>query len=202
MHSPRFAFTGEREALGPALATLGVTHPVADDSDYSIWHDYGCEGWPSLFLWAQGGGLSWFHFGEGEYAATEEAIQGELRELNALVRLPAPLSPIRPSDVPGALVAPPTPELFPGGSPSTPWAGGPLELGYEAGGAHASLAGAGTLEVSLDDAEPERIEVAGPGLVDLAVHPGHESHRLRVEPLEGVALYALSFSAAPAPKTP
>ncbi len=42
--------------------------------------------------------LRWFHFGEGEYRQTEEAIQEELRELDALRPLPEPMAAIRPSD--------------------------------------------------------------------------------------------------------
>ena len=37
VHSPRFRFTGERDALAPALNRLGVNHPVADDSGYVIY---------------------------------------------------------------------------------------------------------------------------------------------------------------------
>ena len=139
--------------------------------------------------------MRWFHFGEGEYRATEEAIQDELRELNALAALPTPLEPLRPADAPGALVAPPSPELFPGGSPREPWAGGVLELSYEAGGAHAALDGRGALEVSIDGGPPRRIEVTAPGLYDVAVHPRHESHSLALEPLDGAELYSVSFSA-------
>ena len=63
VHSPRHPFTAPVDALEPALGRLGIEHPVADDSGYALWHDYGCEGWPSLFLWGQGGALRWFHFG-------------------------------------------------------------------------------------------------------------------------------------------
>ncbi len=147
VHSPRFRFTADREALAAALARLGVEHPVADDSGYALWHDYGCEGWPSLFLWGQGGALRWFHFGEGDYAGTEAAIAEELVAIDRTYEPPPPLEPLRPSDAPGALVMPPTDEVFPGGSVTEPWrAGGDeraLELNYEAGGAHASVAGAG-----------------------------------------------------------
>src|SRR3954462_995312 len=115
INSPRHPFTAEPEALSTALERLGIVHPVADDSGYSIWHDYGCQGWPSLFLWGRGGVLRWYHFGEGDYAATEEAIQEELREIDALRELPAPMDPVRASDAPDAAVMPPTPELFPAG---------------------------------------------------------------------------------------
>jgi hypothetical protein len=198
IHSPRFAFSADREAVGTALKRLGVTHPVALDAGYEAWRDYGCEGWPSLFLWGGPGALRWFHFGEGEYTATEEEIQAELRERDALLDLPAPLAPLRPSDAPGALVAPPSPEVFPGGSISRAWmgeAGGAIELDYEAGGAHASVAGAGLLRVSVDGATPATVEVEAPGLVDLATHPRHERHSLRVEAEPGVEVYSVSFSA-------
>ena len=201
IHSPRFRFTAERAALAPALERLGIRHPVADDSSYTVWHDYGCKGWPSLFLWARGGALSWFHFGEGEYAATEAAIQDDLRALDAPAELPPPLEPLRPSDAPGALVAPPSEEVFPGGSPTEPWRPGDdgeaLQLDYAAGGAHASVAGAGELGVVLDGGAEEVIEVGAPGLVDLVEHPAHERHELRLRAGPGIEVYAISFSAAP-----
>jgi hypothetical protein len=198
VHSPRFPFTAERSALTPALERLGVRHPVADDSSYAVWHDYGCKGWPSLFLWGQGGALRWFHFGEGEYAATEEAIHAELRELDALAELPPLLAPLRPSDAPGALVAPPSEEVFPGGSPSRPWrpgnGGEELTLSYAAGGVHASVDGAGELRIALDG-EQRVVEVAAPGLVELAEHPRHERHQVRVRVGPSIDLYSVSFSA-------
>ena len=200
VHSPRFPFTAERDALGPALERLGVRHPVADDSGYGVWHDYGAKGWPSLFLWGRGGALRWFHFGEGEYAATEEAIQDELRELEPLRELPAPLEPLRASDAPGAMVATPTEELFPGGGPGEPWRAGDrddaIEVSYAAAGAHASLAGSGRLAVIVDG-ERRELELTHPGLVDLAVGDRHATHRLRLEADRGVDVYSLSFSAGP-----
>ena len=196
IHSPRFKFSAGRDALAPALERLGVAHPVADDSRYAVWHDYGCRGWPSLFLWGQGGALRWFHFGEGEYEATERAIAAELEALDPGYSSPPPLEPLRPADAPGALVARPTEEVLPGGSVSEPWDGrGALELDYAAGGAHASVDGAGELRVALEGGPARRVTVPGPGLVDLAVHPRHEPHRLRVEADPAVAVYSLSFSA-------
>ncbi len=201
IHSPRFSFTSERDALGPALERLDVAHPVADDSRYHVWHDYGCKGWPSLFLWGQGGALRWFHFGEGEYQPTEAAIVDELRALDPAFEPPPPLPPLRPSDAPGALVVPPTQELFPGGSATEPWRAAPgadrIALDYEAGGAHASVAGRGTLSVGLDGAEPRRIEVDAGGLYDLATHERHERHALELTADPELEVYSLSFSAAP-----
>ena len=188
-----------RATLGPALGLLGVSHPVADDSRFDIWHDYGCKGWPSLFLWNQGGALGWFHFGEGEYAATEAAIVEGLAAAGSGFTAPAPLAPIRATDASGALVAPPSEEVFPGGAADRPWrplaGGGPLELDYEAGGAHASTNGTGALRVSVDGRAVREVRVAAPGLVDLAVHPRHERHTLRLDADEGIEIYSVSFSA-------
>jgi hypothetical protein len=200
IHSPRFPFTAERDALAPALERLGVRHPVADDSAYHVWHDYGAKGWPSLFLWGQVGALRWFHFGEGEYVATEEAIQDELRELDPLRSLPQPLEPVRPSDAPGAMVAQPTEELFPGGGPGDPWRAtaedAAIEVEYAAAGAHAAVAGEGRMRVAIDG-DLRELDVSAPGLVDLAAGEHHGEHRLRLEPDPSLAIYSISFSAGP-----
>jgi hypothetical protein len=197
VHSPRFKFTAEREALGPALERLGIAHPVADDSRYAVWHDYGCKGWPSLFLWGQGGALRWAHFGEGEYEATERAIAAELEAIDSSYTPPPPLDAMRPTDVPGAMVAPPTGEVLPGGSLTNPWAGGsgnPIELAYEAAGAHASVDGRGELRIAIDGGAERTVGVEAPGLYDLAVHDRHERHALRLEAGPGVDIYSVSFS--------
>jgi hypothetical protein len=198
IHSPRFPFTANRAKLAAALERLGVEHPVADDSEYEIWNDYGCRGWPSLFLWGQEGALRWVHFGEGEYAATEEAIQAELRALDPDRELPLPLDPLRPSDAPAAKVIPPSEEVFPGGSAAEPWRsgnGGPLAVEYGGGGAYAAVDGAGELQVALDGGAGTTIAVDIAGLYELAEHPRHERHRLTLSATPGLAVYSLAFAA-------
>jgi hypothetical protein len=196
-HSPRYAFTADRSELEAALGRLGVRHLVAGDSAHRIWQDYGCEGWPSLYLWGQGGVLRYFHFGEGEYEATETAIQEELRAVDATLELPPPLAPLRPTDAPGATMPRPTAELLPGGSIEEPWepaaADDALEVAYEGGGAHATVDGAGELTAAVDG-EERTLAVEHPGLYDLAAHDGHESHRLRLRPSAGVRVWSVSFS--------
>ena len=198
IHSPRFRFTAERVALDAGLATVGLPYRVADDSGYSIWHDYGCKGWPSLFLWARGGALAWVHFGEGEYVATEEAIQELLRAEDVTLDLPAPLAPLRETDAPGALVRPPSAEHFPGGGPGEPWTAasgdGALHVEYEAGGAYVVADGDGALSVALDDGAARTVPVTPAGLHAVAEHPRHEDHALRIEASPGVRVWALSFA--------
>jgi hypothetical protein len=199
VNSPRFPFTGDRDKLSATLDRLAVVFPVAVDSRYRSWHDYGCHGWPSLFLWGRGGVLRWFHFGEGEYRSTEEAIQGELEAANPGVVLPEPLAPLRPSDAPDALVAPPTDEVFPGGSESEPWLaeeGDPaLELEYEAGAAWATLDGRGGVGISLDGGPELELRIEAAGAYELAAHARHERHHLTLRPQPGVRVYAVSFAA-------
>ena len=199
VQAPRFPFGAERNTVAAGLERLGIEFPVAIDADRRLWHAYGCEGWPSLFLWKTGGALAWFHFGEGEYRASEEAIQAELRERDALRALPEPMEPLRPTDAPGAKVMSPTPELFPGGSRERPWTAGEggeqLEVTYEAGGAYATVDGSGEVAVDLDGDSAEPVEIDGSALYPLAEHPRHEAHGLTLRPSAGLRIWSVSFAA-------
>jgi hypothetical protein len=198
VQAPRFPFAAEPENVAAALAQLGVEFPVAVDAEHDLWAAYGCEGWPSLFLWSLGGAHAWAHFGEGEYRATEEAIQAELREMDALQDLPEPMAPLRPSDPPGAHVIPPTPEHFPGGTWERPWTAGAdgedLALDYQAGGAFVTIEGEGEIEFEIDGAWTTLASDRTPGLRTLAEHPTHEAHSLVLRPSPGIKIWSLSFA--------
>lgn len=199
VQAPRFPFGAERDTVAAGLERLGIEFPVAIDADRCLWHAYGCEGWPSLFLWKLGGALTWFHFGEGEYRASEEAIQAELREQDALRELPEPMEPLRSSDSPGAKVMPPTPEFFPSGSWERPWIAGEdgeeLEVAYEAGGAYATVEGAGEIAIAIDGEAAAPITVSESGLHPLAEHSHHEAHNLTLRPSASLRIWSISFSA-------
>lgn len=199
VHSPRYPCTAPPDAVAAAAERLGIAYPVAVDSRFAVWRAYGCERWPSLFLWGQGGALRWFHFGEGEYVATEASIQGLLLESRPEERLPSTLAPLRATDEPGALVAPPSDEVLPGGSESEPWEPRPsdpqLALDYEAGGAYVTADGEGEIEATIDGGDPERIPVAHPGLYELAAHERSERHRVVVRPTPGVRVWSVSYAA-------
>ncbi|MDX6601455.1 MAG: hypothetical protein QOF13_657 [Solirubrobacterales bacterium] len=200
VQAPRFPFGSDPTEVAATLRELGVEFPVAVDAEHRLWRAYGCEGWPSLFLWTTGGALSWFHFGEGEYLGTEMAIQEELRELDALRSLPEPMQPVRVSDAPGARVMPPTPEVFPGGSWEQPWvsAEASIELAveYVAGGAYATVEGTGELVVTIDGAERLPIAIDGPRLYAVAEHERHEAHHLTLEANGELRVWSISFAAA------
>jgi hypothetical protein len=198
VQAPRFPFGSDADAVAAGLRRLGVSQPVAIDAEHRIWLDYGCEVWPSLFLWGRGGALRWYHFGEGEYLATEETIQAELRELDALRELPEPLAPLRASDAAGARVMPPSAEHFPGGDAGPLEVDGSspdLELEYAAGGAYATVEGSGEIEVALDGERRSPVTIDGAALYELALHPRHESHRLRLGWDGALRVWSISFAA-------
>jgi hypothetical protein len=200
VQSPRFPFGTDAETVAAGLAALGVQFPVVIDAEHELWAAYGCEGWPSLFLWSLGGALSWVHFGEGEYRATEEAIQDELRETDALRELPAPMAALRETDVPGTRVIAPTPEYFPGGSWKEAWTPGEgdavLALDYQAGGVFVTVEGEGTIEAEIDGEWQHPIAVGPtPGLYAIAEHPSHEAHSLVLRPSDGLKVWSVSFAA-------
>jgi hypothetical protein len=200
VHSPRFPFTQDRTAVAGAMERLGIDWPVAVDPEFALWRLYEPHGWPTLFLWGQGGALRWYHLGEGDYAGTEEAIREALPETNGDRDWPALLEPIRPSDAPGVKVIAPTPEVFPGGSTEEPWSSterqATIELQYESGGAYAATDGDGRIAISVDGEHCDPIEVASPGLHELTIHERTERHTLRIEPSPGLLVYSIQFAAA------
>ena len=203
VNSPRFPLTADPGKLAAALERLEVGYPVAADSGYRIWHDYGCEGWPSLFLWGRGGALRWFHFGEGEYAATEAAIQDELRALEPGLELPEPSARPSPQRRRGRArrAAQRTRSSRAARSPSRgECAEGepPLELDYAAAGAWAAIDGRGVLRASLDGGRELAIEVEAPGAYELASHERHEAHHLSLAATPGMRVYS---SLASSPRT-
>jgi hypothetical protein len=198
VHSPRFPFTRDPEEVAAALPRLGIEWPVALDPSMAIWRDYEPHGWPAHFLWGQGGALRWYHLGEGEYTETEGAIREALEAAGVDTEWPAPLEPLRPTDIPGATVIAPTPELFPGGSLEQPWPAGaeePLEVDYEAGGSYAAADGSGQIGVELDGEALDPVAVPAPGLVELTSHDTNESHQLELSSTPGVRIYSLQFAA-------
>jgi hypothetical protein len=194
IHSPRFAFTADATVATEAIERLGIAHAVALDLDYAIWHDYGCKGWPALFLWGRGGALRWAHNGEGEYLATEEALR--LDDISAA--LPAPMEPLRPTDAPGVLVPVPTAEVLPGSSPADPWSpapgGSPMAIEYSAGEAWIVADGEGVIDVAVDGEPAGDISVPPAGLAKVAGSGPHESHRVELEVAEGVRIWAITFA--------
>ena len=111
VHSPGYSFGRDPAVVTRALERLGVPFAVALDPDFAVWRQYGNRGWPGRYVFDRGGILRYFHYGEGDYDGTEEAVQEVLRELDPEVDLPPLLEPFRPEDVPGVKMAPQTADV-------------------------------------------------------------------------------------------
>jgi cytochrome c biogenesis protein CcdA/thiol-disulfide isomerase/thioredoxin len=80
VHTPEFAFEKDLGNVRQALRDLGVTYPVAIDNDYAIWRVFQNHYWPAHYFIDAKGQLRHHHFGEGEYAGSEQVIRQLLAE--------------------------------------------------------------------------------------------------------------------------
>ena len=80
VHSPEFAFEKDRANVAAAVQRLGVTYPVALDSDYAIWQGFNNRYWPAHYFIDTQGRIRHHHFGEGGYAQSEDVIRQLLTE--------------------------------------------------------------------------------------------------------------------------
>ncbi len=74
-HTPEFGFEHDMFNVTEQTRNLRVEYPVAVDSDYGVWSDFANHYWPAVYLSDAEGRLRYHHYGEGEYAETEMAIQ-------------------------------------------------------------------------------------------------------------------------------
>jgi thiol-disulfide isomerase/thioredoxin len=74
-HTPEFGFEHDLDNVTQQSANLGVTYPIAVDSDYGVWNAFANHYWPAVYLADAEGRIRYHHYGEGEYAQTEMAIQ-------------------------------------------------------------------------------------------------------------------------------
>lgn len=78
VHSPEFAFEKDPSNVAQAVKRLGISYPVAVDSNLAIWQAFNNEYWPAEYLVDAAGNIRYSSFGEGDYAATEAKIQALL----------------------------------------------------------------------------------------------------------------------------
>jgi thiol-disulfide isomerase/thioredoxin len=112
VHAPEFSFARESGNVLRAVREQDIQYPVVLDNDYVIWQSYANRYWPAKYLVDANGYLRYYHFGEGAYAQTEEAIQFLLKETFPQILLPGIMEPVREEDRPGAACYRVTPELY------------------------------------------------------------------------------------------
>jgi cytochrome c biogenesis protein CcdA/thiol-disulfide isomerase/thioredoxin len=120
VHSPEFAFERVPDNVREAVSSLEIEYPVALDNDFATWKAYDNQYWPAKYLIDRDGHIRYSHFGEGEYAETEDHIRTLLAERAG--RLPAKTA-VSGDRTPRALI---TPELYLGYERASRYAGGEM----------------------------------------------------------------------------
>lgn len=112
VHTPEFDFEKELPNVRRALGELGITYPVAVDSNYRIWRAFDNHYWPAHYFIDARGHIRHHHFGEGEYGASEKIIRDLLGEAGH----PVDDLPYAPVSASGVQLAPDMARI---GSPET-----------------------------------------------------------------------------------
>ncbi|MCD8485123.1 cytochrome c biogenesis protein DipZ [Candidatus Woesebacteria bacterium] len=80
VHAPEFEFEKDAKNVAEAIADFEIQYPVVQDNDFATWRAYNNRYWPAKYLIDANGVIRYTHFGEGEYAETENAIRELLGE--------------------------------------------------------------------------------------------------------------------------
>ncbi len=75
IHSPEFDFEKVHKNVEAAVKRDDVTWPVALDDDMTIWNEFKNQYWPADYIADRNGHIRYTHFGEGDYANTENVIR-------------------------------------------------------------------------------------------------------------------------------
>ncbi len=92
VHTPEFGFEHDLDNVVAQSRALGVDYPIAIDNDYGVWRAFANHFWPALYLADAQGRIRYHHYGEGEYAMTEMAIQQLLVDAGAAGFDPNPVT--------------------------------------------------------------------------------------------------------------
>ena len=223
VHSPEFAFERKEANVRESVRDLRLRYPVALDNAFATWDAWHNQYWPAKYLIDRRGHVRYYHFGEGDYAETEEAIR-------TLLGVGAPVASGLADESPRGLV---TPEsylgferldrnggdavvedeahayTFPRGLDENELAfsgvwtvqderavagfSAALRLRYRARDVFLVLTGRGRVDV-LVDGKPERtVAVRGDRLYTLVERPRLGEHLLELRLTPGVAAYAFTF---------
>ncbi len=91
VHAPEFAFERDVRNVQRAVGDLKVTYPVAIDNNFAIWRGFNNRYWPAHYFIDAQGRIRAHHFGEGNYAQSEQIIRQLLREAGNV--LPGDVAP-------------------------------------------------------------------------------------------------------------
>ncbi|HSI48664.1 MAG TPA: thioredoxin family protein [Ideonella sp.] len=80
VHTPEFDFERALPNVQRAVKDLGITYPVAVDSQQALWRAFGNRAWPAFYFVDASGRIRDRQLGEGRYERAERMIQQLLRE--------------------------------------------------------------------------------------------------------------------------
>lgn len=80
VHTPQFAYEGEKENVEKAMEAAGITFPIVLDNEYKTWQAYGNHYWPRTFIIDTKGIIVYDHIGAGGHDVTEEKLKEFLGE--------------------------------------------------------------------------------------------------------------------------
>src|SRR6185437_10294631 len=98
VHAPEFAFEKDPANVRRAVADLHIAYPVALDNDYAIWRGFNNQYWPAHYFIDAQGRIRGHHFGEGDYAESEQLLR-ELLTAAGARQLPAAAQAVRATGV-------------------------------------------------------------------------------------------------------
>ncbi len=103
VHTPEFDFEKNLNNVKNAVEKFGIKYPVALDNQFVTWQNFNNAFWPAHYLINREGNVVYTHFGEGEYATTENNIR-------FLLGIKAPLSSNQAAEEPFSFTE--TPETY------------------------------------------------------------------------------------------
>ena len=112
IHRPEFDFEADPKNVAKAAKRFGFKFPVLNDPKGKNWDNYRVEAWPTKILVDGNGKIVYQHVGEGSYDEFEKRIQQQLALLHPGAKFGAVMSPVRPTDAPGAVCQPCTLEAY------------------------------------------------------------------------------------------
>ena len=127
VHSPEYAFEKEVDNVRGGVERLGITYPVAVDSNLTTWTNFDNHYWPAHYRADAKGNVRQTHVGEGGEATTEKHIRELLKQADPNASLPAPVFSEVNDDA--GTNSPRTPETYLGSDRASGFAQGALHKG-------------------------------------------------------------------------
>ena len=75
VHTPELSFERDLGNVRTAVAQAGLHFPVAFDPSFATWNVYRNSYWPAFYFVDRSGQIRHTHFGEGDYAGSEQVLR-------------------------------------------------------------------------------------------------------------------------------